>query len=230
MPKGVANERGSKTWRWMMRKFLSPAMVVLLVAGVTLTGCATKTYVNDQLAAHDGVASTKMSEIQSSVEENQKSISDLEAKDAELEARMDKISETAEDALRRAQEAGVLAEGTFLYEVVLTDENVKFGFDKADLSDEGKAALDQFAKKLKADNKGVYLEIQGHTDNIGSEQYNLKLGYKRAEKVMDYFSMEHGFPLHRMNVNSYGEYKPIADNSTKEGRAQNRRVALVVMK
>jgi outer membrane protein OmpA-like peptidoglycan-associated protein len=205
-------------------------MVVLLVAGVTLTGCATKTYVNEQIAAHDGVASTKMSEIQSSVEENQKSISDLEAKDAELEARMDKISETAEDALRRAKEAGVLAEGTFLYEVVLTDENVKFGFDKADLSDEAKAALDQFAKKLKADNKGVFLEIQGHTDNIGSEQYNLKLGYKRADKVMDYFRTQHGFPLHRMNVTSYGEYKPIADNSTKEGRAQNRRVALVVMK
>jgi outer membrane protein OmpA-like peptidoglycan-associated protein len=205
-------------------------MVVLLIAGVTLTGCATKTYVNDQIATHDGVASTKMSEIQSSVEENQKAISDLEAKDAELEARIDKISETAEDALRRAKEAGVLAEGTFLYEVVLTDENVKFGFDKADLSDEAKAALDQFANKLKADNKGVYLEIQGHTDNIGSEQYNLKLGYKRAEEVMDYFAMQHGFPLHRMNVNSYGEYKPIADNSTKEGRAQNRRVALVVMK
>jgi outer membrane protein OmpA-like peptidoglycan-associated protein len=205
-------------------------MVVLLIAGVTLTGCATKTYVNEQVAAHDGVASAKMSEIQSSVEENQKSISDLEAKDAELEGRIDKISETAEDALRRAQEAGVLAKGTFLYEVVLTDEGVKFGFDKAELSDEAKAALDQFANKIKAENEGVYLEIQGHTDNIGSEKYNLKLGYMRAEKVLDYFKSQHGFPLHRMNVNSYGEYKPIADNSTKEGRAQNRRVALVVMK
>ncbi len=213
-----------------MRKILSPAMVVLLVAGVTLTGCATKTYVNDQIAAHDGVASTKMSEIQSSVEENQKAISDLEAKDAELEARIDKISETAQDALRRAQEAGVLAKGTFLYEVVLTDENVKFGFDKAELSDAAKAELDKFASKIKADNEGVYLEVQGHTDNIGSEKYNLKLGYMRAEKVLEYLKTQHGFPLHRMNVNSYGEYKPIADNSTKEGRAQNRRVALVVLK
>ena len=213
-----------------MRKFLSPAMVVLLVAGVTLTGCATKKYVNEQIGVHDGVASTKMSEIQSSVEANQKAISDLEAKDAELEARIDKISETAEDALRRAKEAGVLAEGTFMYEVVLTDENVKFGFDKYELSDAAKAELDKFANTVKSDNKGVYLEIQGHTDNIGSEQYNLKLGYKRAEQVMDYFRMQHGFPVHRMNATSYGEYKPVADNSTKEGRAQNRRVALVVMK
>ena len=76
----------------------------------------------------------------------------------------------------------------------------------------------------------LVIEIQGHTDNIGSESYNLSLGYKRAEQVLEYFKTQHGFPLHRMNVNSYGEYKPIADNSTKEGRAQNRRVALVVMK
>jgi len=92
-----------------------------------------------------------------------------------------------------------------------------------------KTALDQFAERVKAENKGVYIEIQGHTDNIGSEQYNLKLGYKRAEQVMRYLNMQHGFPLHRMNVISYGEYKPIADNSTKDGRAQNRRVTLVVM-
>jgi hypothetical protein len=56
VPEGIADERGSKTWRWMMRKFLSPAVVVLLVAGVTLTGCATKKYVNEQIAVHDGVA------------------------------------------------------------------------------------------------------------------------------------------------------------------------------
>jgi len=46
---------------------------------------------------------------------------------------------------------------------------------------------------------------------------------------MRYLSMQAGFPLHRMNVISYGEYKPVADNSTKDGRAQNRRVTLVVM-
>ena len=92
------------------------------------------------------------------------------------------------------------------------------------------AAIDAFAEKVIAKNVGAYLEIQGHTDNIGSESYNLSLGYKRAEKVMKYLSSEKGFPLHRMNVTSYGEYKPIADNSTREGRAKNRRVALVLMK
>jgi len=83
--------------------------------------------------------------------------------------------------------------------------------------------------KVKADNKNVYIEIQGHTDNVGSEKVNLKLGYQRAEAVSNYLNTKQGFPLHRMNVTSYGEFKPVADNATKEGRAQNRRVAIVVL-
>ena len=105
----------------------------------------------------------------------------------------------------------------------------QFGFDKAGLSDEAKAELDGFMEFVNAIEGNAYIEIQGHTDNIGSEGYNLKLGYKRAEAVMRHLNMELGVPLFRMNVISYGEYKPLADNSTKEGRAQNRRVTLVAM-
>jgi outer membrane protein OmpA-like peptidoglycan-associated protein len=164
------------------------------------------------------------------VEGNQKAISDLQAKDKMLEDQIAKLSETAQDALARANEAGKLAEGTFIAEVILSDDQVQFGFDKASLSDEAQAALDAFAKEVIAKNKGVFVEIQGHTDSIGSEQYNLKLGYKRAEAAMDYLARNHSFPLHRMNVISYGEFKPIADNNTREGRAKNRRVGLVVLR
>jgi len=212
-----------------MRKTLVPAVVLVVVAGLALTGCATKKFVNEQVAAGDQVTAAKIGEVQTSVEANQKSISDLQAKDADLEKQIAALSETAKDALKRAQEAGVLAKGDFVFETILTDENVKFGFNKAELTPEGKAAIDAFAAKVKADNKNVYIEIQGHTDNVGSEKYNLKLGYDRAEAVMNYLQMQHGFPVHRMNVTSYGEYKPIADNATKEGRAQNRRVAVVVL-
>ena len=213
-----------------MRKSLIPAVVVVLVAGLALTGCATKKYVNEKVAASDQLTSTKIGEVQSSVEGNQKAISDLQAKDKQLEEQIAKLSETAKDALARANEAGKLAEGTFVAEVILSDDQVQFGFDKASLSDEGKAALDAFAKQVIAKNKGVFVEIQGHTDSIGSEEYNLKLGYKRAEAAMQYLAREHAFPLHRMNVISYGEFKPIADNGTREGRAQNRRVGLVVLR
>ena len=212
-----------------MRKTLVPAVVLVVVAGLALTGCATKKYVNEQVAAGDQVTAAKIGEVQTSVEASQKSISDLQAKDADLQKQISALSDTAKDALKRAQEAGVLAKGDFLWETVLTDENVKFGFNKAELTPEGTAALDAFAAKVKADNKNVYVEIQGHTDNVGSEKYNLKLGYERAEAVSNYLNTKQGFPLHRINVTSYGEYKPVGDNATKEGRAQNRRVVLVVL-
>ena len=162
-------------------------------------------------------------------EKNQKEISDLAAKQAALEKDVAEMSATAKDALKRAEEAGVLAQGKFLFEATMTDNEVMFGFDKYSLSDAAKAALDAFAAKAKAIEGNAYIEIQGHTDNIGSEAYNLKLGYMRAEQAMRYLNMEQGIPLFRMNIISYGEYKPIADNSTKEGRAQNRRVTLVAM-
>jgi len=213
----------------MMRKYVSPALVVLLVAGLTLTGCATKTFVQEQVNASEQRTNAKVGEVQNSVETNQQAISKVEQKTAALESEVKKLSATAKDALVRAEEANKLAKGHFLYEVTLTDSDVKFGFNKFMLSDEAKSALDGFAAKVKQSNKNVYIEIQGHTDNIGSEKVNLELGYKRSEQVMRYLNMEHGFPLHRMNVISYGEYKPIADNNTKEGRSQNRRVTMVVM-
>jgi peptidoglycan-associated lipoprotein len=213
----------------MMRKTLSPVLVLLLVATVGLTGCATKSWVNEQISTYGQVTNTKIHEIQDSLETNQQGISDLAAQQAKLEADVAKLSETANDALKRAEEAGVLAKGKFLYEETLSVNDVTFAFDHANLSDGAKAALDAFAVKVRSISNDAYVEIQGHTDNIGSEVYNLKLGQKRADAVHQYLNMELGVPLFRMNTISYGEYKPIADNSTKEGRAQNRRVTLVVM-
>jgi len=212
-----------------MRKSLIVSIAVLAVVGLTLSGCATKEYVQETVNSSLQNTNAKLAEVESSVEQNQAEISKLHEKDAQLDAKIQKLSSEAKEALERAQEAGKLAKGKFLYEVTLTDDDVQFGFNKYELSDQAKAALDEFANKVKAENKNVYIEIQGHTDNIGSESYNLKLGYKRAEQVMRYLNMQHGFALHRMNVISYGEYKPIADNSTREGRAKNRRVTLVVL-
>jgi outer membrane protein OmpA-like peptidoglycan-associated protein len=213
----------------MMRKVLSPALVVVLVLGLSLTGCATKKWVNEQVSEFGQVTNTKIHELQDTVEVNQKEISELAANQEALAADMAKLSETTKEAMMRADAAGVLAKGKFLYEVTVTDNDVMFGFNKAGLSDDAKAQLDEFAAVVMAVEGQAYIEVQGHTDNIGSEGYNLDLGYKRAEAAMRYLNMEQGVPLFRMNVISYGEFKPIADNSTKEGRAQNRRVTLVAM-
>lgn len=190
----------------------------LTAALIGTTGCATKKYVKQET----GAVNTRVDEVQGQVEQNQTRLNTHEK-------RIGEISQTAQDALRRAQEAGKLAEGKFLYETVLTDEKVKFGFDTSDLSPEAQAAIDEFAAKIKQDNKNVYVEIQGHTDNVGSEKYNEELGLLRAEAVRRYLNQKQSFPLHRINVISYGESSPIADNKTREGRSQNRRVALVVL-
>ncbi len=189
-----------------------------LAALVGTTGCATKKYVKQET----GAVNTRVDDVQGQVEQTQ---TRLDTHDRQI----GDVSKTAQDALRRAQEAGKLAEGKFLYETVLTDDKAKFAVDTADLSPEAQTAIDQFAEQLKSQNKNVYVEIQGHTDSTGSEKYNEELGLLRAEAVRRYLNQKHGFPLHRINVISYGETASVADNNTREGRAQNRRVALVVL-
>ena len=112
---------------------------------------------------------------------------------------------------------------------MLSNDDVRFSLEKAELSDDAKAVLDGFVAGLKSENQNVFVEIQGHTDASGDETYNMTLGEKRAEAVRRYISRA-GVPLHRMSVISYGESEPVADNSTREGREQNRRVVLVVLK
>ncbi len=205
----------------------------VVIAGLALvfaaSGCATKTYVQEQVGQASKVSDAKVGEVQKQVEATQMDVAALKTSDTNQNAKLTQLSDTARDALARAQEAGKLAKGKFLYEVTLTDESVKFGFDKSELSGDAKAALDAFGKKIVAENKNVYVEIQGHTDTIGSPEYNLRLGQARAEGAMRYLAMQDGFPLHRMNAISYGGAKPVADNKTKDGRGQNRRVTLVVM-
>jgi peptidoglycan-associated lipoprotein len=194
-------------------------VALALIVALSATGCATKKYVREET----GAVGTRVDEVQGQVEQAQTRLDTHEQ-------RIGETSKTAQEALQRAVDAGKLAEGKLLYETVLTDEKVKFGFDTSDLSPEAKSAVDEFAAQLKAQNQGVYIEIQGHTDSVGSEKYNEELGLLRAEAVRRYLSQQHQFPLHRINVISYGETASVADNSSREGRSQNRRVALVVLK
>jgi outer membrane protein OmpA-like peptidoglycan-associated protein len=204
-----------------------PYVVALALAAALIgtTGCATKKYVKTET----GAVNTRVDEVQGQVEQTQTRLNTHETKLGQHDQQIGDLSKTAQEALDRAQQAGKLAQGKFLYETVLTDEKVKFGFDTSDLSPEAQAAVDEFAAKIKADNQNVYVEIQGHTDNIGSVKYNEELGLLRAESVRRYLNQKHGFPLHKINVISYGETVPVSDNSSRTGRSQNRRVALVVL-
>ena len=105
---------------------------------------------------------------------------------------------------------------------------MKFPVDGTKLSPEAQTRLMHFVQKLKADNRNVYIEIQGHTDASGPPSYNQQLGEKRAEAVRRYMN-EQGVALNRMATISYGDEAPVAPNNTKAGRAQNRRVVMVVL-
>lgn len=204
-------------------------VVTALVTLLTITGCATKKYVRGETEAVQGQLSGRIDDVQGQVEQSQSRLDQHDQDIQRVGGEAQTASKTAQEALSRAQEAGKLAQGKFLYEAVLTDDKVKFPVDRSTLSDAARAALDEFATGIKGQNKNVYVEIQGHTDSTGSETYNEKLGQERATTVQKYLNQQHGFPLHRMNVISYGESSPIADNGNREGRAQNRRVNLVVL-
>ena len=182
----------------------------ITIGAIALSGCATKDFVREQVAAVDA----KNQQTQSQVDQQQQHLAQLD--------------KGTQDALDRATAAGKLAEGKFLYSMVLSDDSVKFKSDSAKLTPEAEQRLTDFADKLKNDNRNVYLEIQGHTDNTGPDALNVKLGEERAEAVR-LFMNKHGVPLNRMNTISYGKADPVADNKTKANRAQNRRVVLIVM-
>lgn len=174
-----------------------------IIGAVGLSGCATKDFVRNRV----GAVNTRVDQ---------------------HETHLGQLDQTTKEALERAEAAGKLAEGKFLYSTVLSDDSMKFGFNKASLSPEAEQRLNDFVAKLKSDNRNVYVEIQGHTDAVGTKDYNMKLGEERAEAVRRYLN-EQGVALNRIGTISYGAEHPVAPNNTKAGRQQNRRVVLIVL-
>jgi outer membrane protein OmpA-like peptidoglycan-associated protein len=201
-----------------MRTIRNPALALTLAVGLAgLGGCATKGFVRGQVGAED----TKLQSTQAQVNSQDQRL-------AGQDQHLGQLDQATQDALNRANAAGKLAEGKFLYSVVLSDDSVKFPVDGSKLSPEAEARLQDFANKLKTDNRNVYLEIQGHTDNTGPKPVNMKLGEERAEAVR-LFMNQQGVALNRMSTISYGETSPVAPNNTRAGRAQNRRVVVIVL-
>ena len=109
-----------------------------------------------------------------------------------------------------------------------TINDILYATNSATLTDKSKFILKGFARFLK-ENASITVAIQGHTDDVGAQEVNQRLGLERAEAVKMYLYEKHQIPLHKMNVLSYGEDKPVSPNKTKAGRAQNRRVVIKVL-
>ena len=201
-----------------MNRLKSTVAALALAAGaLSLGACASEKYVNEHVAVVD----QKANATQSQVDQQGQAIQ-------QHDQRLAQLDQATKDAMQRADDANKAAAGKFAYTPVLTDDSIKFNASSAKLTAEAQTRLMDLVAKLKADNKNVYVEIQGHTDTVGTPTYNMKLGEQRAEAVRLYMNQQ-GVPLNRMATISYGDEDPVAPNDTKAGRAQNRRVVLVVM-
>jgi peptidoglycan-associated lipoprotein len=220
-----------------MKKLVIAVPVLALALGGS-TACATKKFVRTNV----GEVNEKVDTLARSVEENQERTKANEARIGEVDQRAAAADQRAGQAGQRADAAYSAAEAVntradniekasrkIIYEVVLSEDKGNFKFGKALMPDEAKGEIDTLVQQLKAEPKGAYIEIEGHTDSAGSPDGNYRLGLLRAENVKRYLYEQHQVPLHRINVISYGEEKPIAPNKTRDGRAQNRRVVIKIL-
>ncbi|HET7712456.1 MAG TPA: OmpA family protein [Thermoanaerobaculia bacterium] len=194
----------------------------LFLAAAFLAACATSKSVDEKIAAAQAENTQKIESVTTQIEQ-------IQQKQRETDTRLEQLSQEARDALKRAEEAGILAKGKVAFEQSFSEDRVKFKVDGYEISPDAKAALDEFAGRVKALQEPYFLEIQGHTDNSGPSAYNEELGQRRADAVRRYLSREHQIPLNRMSTISYGETLPATSNKTRAGRSQNRRVVLVVL-
>jgi peptidoglycan-associated lipoprotein len=235
----------------MFPKLVMAVPIAVLVAGGT-TACASKKFVRTSV----GEVNSKVDSLGRAVEETQERTRTNEGRITEVDQKAQAAGQAANQANQAAAQANSNASaaanlattaGTkadtansraeavdraskrLVFEVVLSEDQGNFKFNKTELPDEAKARLDELMNQLKADPKGAYFEIEGHTDSTGSALVNEKVGMERAESVKRYLYEHHQIPLHKMNVISYGKDKPVAPNNTKDGRAQNRRVVIKVL-
>ena len=220
----------------------------LMTVGVIVTAlsvapaCATKKFVRTSVGeVNDKVTSQgkTLEETQERVRMAEGRITDVDAKAAAAGDSATRANAAAAEASNKAVEVGRTAESRavgiegemrkLIFETVLSEDRGQFKLGKAMLPEDATGALDTMVSQLKADKKNVWVEIEGHTDSTGDKVMNEKLGLARAEAVKRYLYEHHQIPLHKINVISYGEEKPVAPNNTKDGRAQNRRVVIKVL-
>lgn len=149
---------------------------------------------------------------------------------AQARAEAAKAQAAADEALRLAGVANNRINGLDSYETAKTS-TVYFKTGSAVLLPEAKAELDAAAAWAKSDaNKGWIVEVLGYADARGDSMYNRRLSERRANAVIDYLVRTHNLPLHRVvQPFGWGADKPVAENTTAEGRSKNRRVEVIML-
>jgi peptidoglycan-associated lipoprotein len=227
-----------------MRKSLFAASMLALTVAVA-PACASKKFVRTEV----GNVNTKVDTLSGTVEETQERTRKNEERIGQVDQKAEAAGKSAQDARGAADAAATSAKEVggrvtavggrvdtveaaarkLIFTVTLSEDQGNFKFAKTDLPDPAKARLDEVMNQLKANPQNVFIEVEGHTDNVGAKTTNYELGLERAEAVKKYLYEQHQIPLHKINVISYGEEKPVSPNNNRDGRAQNRRVVIKIL-
>jgi len=230
-----------------MRKSVFAASMLALTVAVA-PACATKKFVRGEV----GNVNTKVDTLTGTVEETQERTRRNEERIGAVDEKAEAAGKSASSARAAADAAAASAKEVdghvkevdtrlntrvntveaasrrLIYEVTLSEDQGNFAFNKSALPDEAKARLDKMVADLKADPKGIYIEIEGHTDSVGSDESNLNLSRGRAESVRDYLVGGGMKSESVISARGFGESRPVADNETAAGRQVNRRVEIVI--
>jgi len=220
-----------------VRRTLNVLAVSFIVVGTT-TACATKKFVRGEV---DSVG-TRVETLSQSLETTQEATRQNGTRITQVDAKADQVGLWAKDAQSSATTAQQAANAAaarvdaveasskrLVYEVVISEDQGNFKFGSAALPEGVRTRIDEMIAQLKSDPRGNYVEIEGHTDSSGDTMINHRIGEARAEAVKRYLYDTHQVPLHKMNVISYGEDKPVSPNKDRQGRAQNRRVVIRIL-
>ena len=218
------------------------SLVICLAASMVATvGCSSKNYVKSQTTP----LINKTNELDDLTAKNSKDIKDVDARAtagiAAVNAKTADVEQKAQTAGQNASQAQQMADAANARVGVLTntvanldnyhavaETSVKFGFNKDILTPKSKEALDTLAGSI-ASTKGYIIALEGGTDSVGSADYNYDLSQRRANSVIQYLASKYNVPAHKIYVIGLGKDKPVEDNKTSAGRADNRRVDVRLM-
>jgi len=230
--------------------------VFVIVGVMTLSGCATKKYVRTQVGDLQNTLEPKITEVSNTVKEQgeridavdrraQQGITDAAAANTRATAAQTAASAADAKAVAAQTAANTANQGVQTATTRITTietriasldnytagapQSVTFRVGSSALSNEAKQTLDGIASSLAGQTSGFMVEVQGFTDSTGSEASNTTLSERRAENVLRYL-VGKGVPLYRTSLIGLGEENPVADNKSRQGREQNRRVEIRVLR
>jgi len=204
-------------------------------------GCSSKNYVRQETTP----LINKTNELDDLTAKNTNAIKDVDARAQagiqEVNTRAAAVDQKAQAAADQAGQAQTQADNA-VHRVdslqntvanldnyrVVTETAVHFGFDKDNLTKTAQEALDQLSADV-ANTKGYIITVEGGTDSVGDADYNYTLSERRADSVIQYLASKHSIPAHKIYLIGLGKDKPVEPNTTRDGRAKNRRVDVRLM-